>query len=248
MNIAVCISHVPDTAAKIKIGPDEKSIDPTGVTYIINPYDEFAVEEALKTKEKFGGEVVAISVGNDASKETIKKALAMGADKGILLKCETPLDSFAVAKALSDELKALNCDIVFMGKQSVDYDNSIVPQLTAEILGYNCVSVVTALKIENNKIVAERDIEGGKEVVETELPVIIGAQKGLNEPRYASLKGIMAAKKKIIEEKPVPVSANLTEVIKMSKPPAKQPGRILGTDSAAVHELVKLLHEEAKII
>ncbi len=248
MKIAVCVSHVPDTATKITIGSDNKSIDPSGVTYIINPYDEFAVEEALKTKEKLGGEVIVLSVGPENNKETIRKALAMGADSGILLKDENPRDSFAVAKALAEELKSLGAEIIFLGKQSVDYDNSITGQILSELLGYSCISVVVDLKIEGNKVIAEREIEGGREVVEAELPVIITAQKGLNEPRYASLKGIMAAKKKTIEEKPAAQANNLTEVIVMKKPPAKQPGRILGTDSTAVPELVKLLHEEAKVI
>ncbi len=248
MNIAVCVSHVPDTATRIVIGKDEKSIDQSGVTYIINPYDEFAVEEALKTKEKFGGEVIVISVGNDNCKETIRKALAMGADRGILLKDDNPRDSFSLAKILADEIKNQNCELVFMGKQSVDYDNSITGQITSELLGYSCITIVVDFKIETNKIIAEREIEGGKEVVESELPAVITCQKGLNEPRYASLKGIMAAKKKVIEEKPALHVDNLTEVLKMKKPAPKNPGRILGTDSSAVPELVKLLHEEAKVI
>ncbi len=248
MNIAVCVSHVPDTATRIVIGKDEKSIDTAGVTFIINPYDEFAVEEALKTKEKLGGEVIVFSVGGDSNKETIRKALAMGADRGILLKDDQPRDSFAVAKALADEIKNQNCELVFMGKQSVDFDNSITGQITSELLGYSCVTVVVDLKIEGNKIIAEREIEGGKEVIESELPAVITAQKGLNEPRYASLKGIMAAKKKIIEEKPAIKVENLTEIIKMKKPNAKNPGRILGTDSSAIPELVRLLREEAKVI
>jgi electron transfer flavoprotein beta subunit len=248
MKIAVCVSHVPDTATKVKIGPDGKTIDPSGVTYIINPYDEFAVEEALKTKDKTGCEVVVISLGSDANKETIRKALAMGADQGILLKKDGYYDSFSVAYALADEIKAQNCDLVFFGKQSVDYDNTITGQLTSEILGYNCVSVVVSLNVEGNKITAEREIEGGREVVETELPAIITAQKGLNEPRYASLKGIMASKKKVIEEKPAKGADNLTEIIKLTMPPTKQPGRIIGTDASAVPELVRLLREEAKVI
>jgi electron transfer flavoprotein beta subunit len=248
MNIAICVSHVPDTATKVKIGPDGKSIDHAGVTFIINPYDEFAVEEALKTKDKFGGEVTVISIGGPVIKETIMKALAMGADKGILLKDESVKDSFGIAKTLAEELKSKNYDIIFFGKQSVDYDDAITGQLTAELLGYNCISVVVDLKIENNKIIAEREIEGGREVVETELPAVITAQKGLNEPRYASLKGIMSAKKKIIEEKPALQTENLSDIIRMDKPPGKQPGRILGTDSSTVIELVKLLHEEVKII
>jgi len=250
MNIAVCISHVPDTAAKIKIGNDNKSIDPSGVTYIINPYDEFAVEEALKWKEKSGGDskVTVLSVGSDACKETIKKAFAMGADEGILIKDESPRDSIGIAKALSGEITSGKFDIVFCGKQSVDYDNNAVPQLLAEYLGFSCATVVVDLKLEENKITAEREIEGGREIVKLEFPAVIGAQKGLNEPRYASLKGIMAAKKKIITEKPAAAYEILTEIIKMHTPPAKQPGRILGTDASAVPELVRLLREEAKVI
>jgi electron transfer flavoprotein beta subunit len=248
MKIAVCVNHVPDTATKIKIGADGKSIDPAGVQFIINPYDEFAVEEALKTKDKSGGEVVVISLGTDANKETIRKALAMGADTGILLKAEGHKDSFSVAEALASEIKAQDSPLVFMGKQSVDYDNSIVGQLTAAILGYNCITVVVDLKIEGEKITAEREIEGGREIVETTLPVVITTQKGLNEPRYASLKGIMAAKKKTIEEKPVAIGSVLTEVIKLNKPEPKPAGRIVGTDVSAVPELVRLLREEAKLI
>jgi electron transfer flavoprotein beta subunit len=248
MKIAVCVNHVPDTAAKIKIGADGKSIDPAGVQYIINPYDEFAVEEALKAKEKSGGEVVAISLGSDANKETIRKALAMGADSGVLLKAEGFKDSLSVAKALAEEIKTQDCKLVFMGKQSVDYDDSIVGQLTASILNYNCVTVVVDLKIEDDKITAEREIEGGREVVQTSLPAIITAQKGLNEPRYASLKGIMAAKKKTIEEKPAAEVSPSSEVIKLIKPETKPAGRIVGTDVSAVPELVRLLREEAKVI
>lgn len=250
MKIAVCVSHVPDTATRIKIGSDRKSIDPTGVTYIINPYDEFAVEEALKTKEKIGGDslVYAISVGGDANKESVRKALAMGVDEGILLKDDKQRDSFGIAHALAAEIKSLGCELAFFGKQSVDYDNSITGQITAELLGYNCVPVVVDFKLDGSKITAEREIEGGREVVETELPAVITAQKGLNEPRYASLKGIMASKKKVIAEKPAAEFSNFTEIIDMNLPPSKQPGRILGTDSTAVAELVKLLHEEAKVI
>jgi electron transfer flavoprotein beta subunit len=231
MKIAVCVSHVPDTAAKINIGSDGKTIDPNGITYIVNPYDEFAIEEALKTKEKLGGEVVVISVGTDANKETLRKALAMGADSAVLLKDENQRDSFGIAKALAEEIKLQNAELVFFGKQSVDYDNSITGQLTAELLNYNSVSVVVNLNIEGNKITAEREIEGGKEVVETSLPAVITAQKGLNEPRYASLKGIMAAKKKTIEEKEAAAANLFVEVVEMKKPAPKQAGKILGSDS-----------------
>jgi len=250
MKIAVCVSHVPDTATRIKIGSDRKSIDPSGVTFIINPYDEYAVEEALKTKGKLGGDTVVyvLSVGGDANKETLRKTLAMGADEAVLLKDDNQRDSFGIAHALAEEIKSLGCELVFFGKQSVDFDNSITGQITAELLNYNCVPVVVDFKLDGNKITAEREIEGGREVIETELPAIISAQKGLNEPRYASLKGIMAAKKKNIIEKRAASSTDFTEVIEMSLPASKQPGRIIGTDSSAVAELVKLLREEAKVI
>ena len=249
MKIAVCVSHVPDTATKIKLGEDCKTIDSNGVTYVINPYDEIAVEEALKTKEQFGGEstVKVYSLGPENAKESIRKALAMGSDEGVLLKDDNERDSIGIATALADEIKNDGCDIVFCGKQSVDYDNSIIGQLVAEILDYSSISVVVDLKIDGTKVTAEREIEGGKEIVEADLPVVIAAQKGLNEPRYASLKGIMAAKKKTIEEKPATECNNLTEVVKMHLPPPKQPGRIIGTDGSAVPELVKLLREEAKV-
>jgi electron transfer flavoprotein beta subunit len=250
MKIAVCVSHVPDTATRIKVGSDEKDIDPAGVTYVINPYDEYAVEEALKTKEKLSddSEVIVISLGGDSSKETLRKALAMGADSGVLLKDENPRDSIGISKALAEEIKALGAELVFFGKQSVDYDNSITGQLTAELLNYSCISVAVEFNIDGNNITEEREIEGGREVVQTELPAIITCQKGLNEPRYASLKGIMAAKKKSIEEKPAADAEQMSEVIKMHMPQPKQPGRIIGDDSSAVQELVKLLREEAKVI
>lgn len=248
MKIAVCVSHVPDTAAKINIGSDGKTLDPNGVTFIVNPYDEFAVEEALITKEKIGGETVAISLGSVANKETLRKVLAMGIDNAVLLKDDSYRDSFSVAKALAEEIKAQNAELVFFGKQSVDFDNSVVGQLTAEILGYNCISVVVSFSLEGNKITCEREIEGGKEIVETTLPALITAQKGLNDPRYASLKGIMTAKKKEILEKQLAAANNSVEIISMKKPAPKQAGKILGTDATAVPELVRLLREEAKVI
>ncbi len=250
MKIAVCVSHVPDTATKVKVSQDGKTIDPAGVTYIINPYDEFAVEEALKTKEKLGGdsEVTVISVGASVNTETIRKALAMGVDKGVLLKDDNQRDSFGIAKALADEIKSIGAELVFFGKQSVDYDNSTTGQITAQLIDYNCITVVVKFDLDGNKISAEREIEGGKELVESQLPAIITCQKGLNEPRYASLKGIMAAKKKTIEEKPAAAFENNIETLKMHLPAPKQPGRILGTDASAVPELVRLLREEAKVI
>jgi electron transfer flavoprotein beta subunit len=248
MKLAACINHVPDTAAKIAIAADGKTIDKTGVTYVIGPYDEFAVEECLRLKEKNGGDVTVISLGGDVHKETLRKALAMGADKAVLLKDEGVRDSFGVARALADYLKELSPDMVFFGKQSVDYDDGAVGVMVAEMLGMPCVSVVVKLDVAAGTAIAEREIEGGREVIQTTLPAVITAQKGLNEPRYPSLKGIMGAKSKPIEERPAsPVTAK-TELIQMEKPPAKPAGRIVGTDVSAVPELIRLLHEEAKVI
>ncbi len=248
MKIAVCISHVPDTTTKVKIGSDGKSIDPSGVTYIINPYDEFGVEAALQAKEKHGGESIALCVGNESSKEVMRKAYAMGIDKGILIKSDAVMDSYSVARNLADVLKEIKPDIIFFGKQSIDYDDHQVYNLTAEMLGLPSVSVVVGLTIDNGKVTAEREIEGGKEIVEADLPCVIAAQRGLNNPRYPNLKGIMQAKSKTIEERQPTCNENKTEIIAMTLPKPKAKGKIIGNDVSAVPELVKLLREEAKVI
>ncbi|CUS86183.1 electron transfer flavoprotein subunit beta/FixA family protein [Candidatus Kryptobacter tengchongensis] len=249
MKIAVCVNRVPDTETRVKIGADGKTIDKTGVNYILNPYDEFAVEEALRVKEKFGGEVIIISLGGAENAEVIRKALAMGADKGILLKDDSQRDTFSIAKALSEVLREISPDIIFFGKQSIDYDDQAMPSLVGEFLGLPSITVVVKLEIKDDgTVIAEREIEGGREKVQGKLPIIIGAQRGLNEPRYPSLKGIMAAKSKPIEEREAPKFENKTEVIEMLLPPPKKPGRIIGTDASAVPELVRLLKEEAKVI
>ncbi len=248
MKIAVCVSQVPDTTTKVKVGSDGKTIDPAGVTYIINPYDEFAVEAALQLKEKHGGETIVVSVGKESNKEAIKKAFAMGIEKGILVKSESEMDSYSVARNLADVLKEINPDIICFGKQSIDYDDSQVGQLVAEMLSIPSISVVVSINVDGSKITCEREIEGGKEVVEASLPVAISAQRGLNNPRYPNLKGIMQAKSKPIEEKQPTYTENKTEILKMSLPHAKPKGKIVGTDVSAVPELVRLLREEAKVI
>lgn len=248
MKLAACINHVPDTAAKINVAADRMSIDKTGVTYVINPYDEFAIEECLRLKEKNGGDVTVISLGGDVHKESLRKALAMGVDKAVLLKDDSVRDSFGVARGLADYLKEISPDVVFFGKQSVDSDDGAVGVMVAEMLGLPSVSVVVKLEVAGGKAVAEREIEGGREVVETTLPAVFTAQKGLNDPRYPSLKGIMAAKSKPIEERALTPFAAKATLVQMQKPPAKPAGRVIGTDASAVPELVRLLHEEAKVI
>ena len=248
MKIVVCINHVPDTETKIRVGSDGVSIDKAGVNYMLSPYDEFAVEEALRIKEKFGGEVTVMSLGGDAHKETLRKALAMGVEKAVFLKDDSTRDSFSVAKALAEELKSMSPDVILFGKQSIDYDDAQVGTTVAELLGLPSVAVVVKLEIQDGKVKCEREIEGGHEVVETKLPGVFLAQKGLNEPRYPSLKGIMAAKTKPILEKAASPAEIRVEALRMKKPPAKSAGKIVGTDKAAVPELIRLLREEAKVI
>lgn len=248
MRFIVCINHVPDTETKVRVGSDGKTIDRSGVNYILNPYDEFAIEAALQLKEKFGGETIVLSLGGDSHKETLRKALAMGIEKAILLKDESIRDSYSVAFALSDSLKRIQPDCVLFGKQSIDYSNELIPGIVAEMLGFSSVSVVVKIEVLNGKLRCHREIEGGHEVVETQFPVVLSTQKGLNEPRYPSLKGIMSAKTKPIEElTPLSVPSKV-EVQSMYPPPPKQPGRIIGTGATTVSELIRLLREEAKII
>lgn len=248
MNIFVCVSHVPDTTTKVQVGGDGKKIDSSGVTYILNPYDEYAVEAGLQLKEARGGEVTVVCVGPETVRETIRKALAMGADKGLHVVCESR-DSFGTARAIADALKDRAADVVFVGRQSIDYDGWQMAGLLGEMLGIPSVSTVTKLDIaEDGGISAVRDIEGGSENIVSKLPAVISAQKGLNDPRYPKLQGIMAAKRKPIEDVTPDPYENRVEVLEMTKPPIKSAGRIVGEGPGAVKELVRLLHEEAKVI
>jgi len=228
MKIAVCIKRVPDSETRVKIAADGKSLDEAGVKFILNPYDEFAVEEALRRKEKAGaGEVVVIALGPAAAQETIRTTLAMGADRGILLQTDRiPTDGLEVAKALAAELKGAGFDLIL------------------------CVTTVAHLEIEGMKGVAEREIEGGVEVVEFPLPAVLTTDKGLNEPRYPALKGIMAAKKKPLDVKPATLGAGggALEILALTPPPERKEGKIVGAGPAAVPELVRLLREEAKVL
>ncbi len=252
MRIAVCIKRVPDSETRVKIGSDGKRIDEAGVKFVLNPYDEFAVEEALQRKEKSGaGEVAVICLGPAAAQETIRTALAMGADRGVLLQTETvPADGFVTAQALAAELKAggWGGDLILFGKMAIDDYNHQVGPMVAELLGLPCVTAVAHLDIDGLKGVAEREIEGGIEVVEFPLPAVLTADKGLNEPRYPALKGIMAAKKKPLELKPVQLAGGGIEVLALMPPPERKEGKIVGEGPGAVPELVRLLREEAKVL
>ena len=250
MKIAVCIKRTPDTETRVRIAADGASLDETGVKFILNPYDEFAVEEALQRRDKAGaGEVVAIALGPDAAQETIRGALAMGADRGVLLKAEkVPADALAVARAIAAEVKDGGYDLVLFGKMAVDDYNHAVGPMVAELLGLPCVTAISKLELEGGRGTAEREIEGGVEVVEFALPAVLTAEKGLNTPRYPALKGIMAAKKKPIEAKPAALGAGRVQVSALTLPPERKAGRIVGEGPDAVPELVRLLRTEAKVL
>ncbi len=250
MKIAVCVKRVPDSETRVKIASDGRSLDEAGVKFVLNPYDEFAVEEALRRKERAGaGEVVVLSLGPAAAQETIRTALAMGADRAVLLQSERiPADGLETAKALAAELKDGGYDLILFGKMAIDDYNHQVGPMVAELLSLPCVTSVAHLELEGARGVAEREIEGAMEVVEFPLPAVLTTDKGLNEPRYPALKGIMAAKKKPLEVKPVSPGQGGVEVLAMLPPPVRTEGKIVGEGPAAVPELVRLLREEAKVL
>jgi len=246
----VCIKQVPDTETRVKVAGDGRSLDPAGVTMILNPYDEFAVEQALRVKEQLGaGEVVAVCVGGAGVQPTLRNVLAMGADRALHLKTDAPApDSLAVARAIAEAIRPLEPGLVWLGKQAVDDDAAQVGPMLATLLGRPCVTVVAAFELAGPVARVEREIEGGREQVEVPLPAVFTAEKGLNEPRYASLKGIMAAKKKPIEERAVDLGSPALERLALELPPPRKPGRIVGEGVAAVPELVRALREEAKVL
>ena len=249
MKIAVCLKRVPDTTAKIVIAADGKSIDESGVKFVPNPYDEFALEEAIKLKETAGaGETTVIGLGGDASAETLRTALAMGIDKAVLLQSPGSIDGYEVARALAADLKAGGYDLILFGKMAVDDYNHQVGAMVAEILELPCITTVAHLRIEGGNVEAEREIEGGIEVVTCSLPAVLTADKGLNNPRLPSLKGIMAAKKKPLETKPVSLGGGSLELVGLALPPERPAGKIVGEGPDAVTTLVNLLRTEAKVL
>jgi len=255
----VCIAQVPDTEARIKIASGNRRIDEAGLKFIVSPYDEFALEEAIRIKEAKGGDVMVIAFGPDRVQLALRECLARGANKAMHVKGEVAdADSLGIAKVLAAAVKSVPHDIVFFGKQGVGTDNSLVGPMVAEFLGYPQVNVVTHLEVGEGKLTAHREIEGAEEIIEAATPAVITAQKGLNEPRYASLKGIMAAKKIAIDSKSISdlgltdseiVNQRVT-VVSLELPPEKSGGRkIDGADpAAAAKEIVRYMKEEAKAL
>ena len=259
MKIIVCMKQVPDTEARIRIGPEGNAIVEADVNWIVSPYDEFAVEEALKIKEAKGGEVILVCVGPDRAQSALRSGLAMGADSAVHLKDPAfdAADTLGTARILAAAIRTLGpFDLVLAGQQGVGGDNSQIPGLLAELLDLPQVTVAVKIDVQDGKAVVEREIEGAHETWETSLPAVISAQKGLNEPRYASLKGIMAAKKKpisVVDAAALGLGADAlapkAKVVALELPPPRPPIRMIeGDPDTQAKELLRLLHEEAKVI
>jgi electron transfer flavoprotein beta subunit len=262
VDIVVLLKQVPDTEALIQIADDKASIKTEDVKWVINPYDEFAVEEALRIKENHGGKVTILTMGPARAVEAIRTALAMGADEGVLI--DDPAaqgsDALGTAKVLAAALKQMDYDLIIAGQRAVDVDGYQVPGAVAEGLGIALVSMVIKEEISDGKITCERTVEGGTVVVEADLPAVFTTQRGINEPRYASLPGIMKAKKKPLAQKSLTdLGVDASEVgeasakcriMSLTFPPERSPGRIIEgeTAEAKAAELVRLLAEEAKVI
>jgi electron transfer flavoprotein beta subunit len=256
VKIVVCVKQVPDTETRIRVAGAK--VAENDVNWVVSPYDEFALEEALKIKEAKGGEVVLLSLGPERVVSALRNGLAMGADSAVHLKDPKfdEADTLGIAQALAAAVKAMAPELVLAGQQGVGGDNSQVPGLLAELLDWPQVTVAVKVEIQDGKAVVEREIEGAHETWETTLPAVISAQKGLNEPRYASLKGIMAAKKKMIETKDAAALglsaetlAPKTRVTAMEMPPSRGAVKMIEGDAETQSkELLRLLHEEAKVI
>jgi electron transfer flavoprotein beta subunit len=258
MKIAVCIKAVPDTETKIVIAPDKIDIDKNGVRFIASPYDEFAIEEALRLKEKHGGETTAFSLGGSEVTEVLRDALARGLDAAAHLQDDafSKLDPLSTAKVLAAAIREGGFDLILCGQQGVGGDNNQVPAILAELLNLPQATVVVKLEIEGDRFKAEREIEGAHEIIEGSLPAVISTQKGLNEPRYPSIKGVMAARRKEIIVKDAAALGMADELQErklklreMSLPPARPQGKKIEGDAAAqAKSLVELLRNEAKVI
>lgn len=258
MKIFVCVKQVPDTETKVKFLPDNSAVDPQGIKWILNPYDEYAVEEAVKFKEKNpSAQVFVLTLGpKQRVSEVLRTALAMGADEGILIDAPTDVDSYATAKCLAKVIQAEGSpDLIYTGKLAIDDNGNTVGPMLAEFLKIPHVSVVSKIEYLGTSLKVERDVDGGaKEVFEISLPCLVTANKGLNTPRYASLPGIMKAKKKVLKEYafsqldlgPSDIKVKQTA---FSFPADKSPVKMIsGNADAQVTELVKLLRDDAKVL
>jgi electron transfer flavoprotein beta subunit len=257
LKIFVLLKRTFDTEEKITMSGGK--INEDGAEFIINPYDEYAVEEAIQVRDAHGGEVTVISVGNEDSEKQLRTALAMGADKAALINIEDDVenrDQFTTAKVLSEYLEDKEADLILAGNVAIDGGSGQVGPRVAGMLGIPFVTTITKLEIDGKNVTVTRDVEGDSEVIETTLPLLVTAQQGINEPRYPSLPGIMKAKKKPFDEfelddldlEEEDVEAK-TKTIEIYLPAKKEAGKVLSGDlQDQVKELVQLLHTEAKVI
>ena len=248
MKILVCISNVPDTTSKINFTDDDTKFDSQGVQFVINPNDEFGLTRAMWFKEKQGATVHVATVGELSVEPTMRKALAIGADEAIRVNAH-PSDGYFVAIQLAEVVKNGNYDLIIAGRESIDYNGGMVPGIMAELLDMSFVNTCIGLEIDGDKATVVREIDGGKETISTQLPLIIGGQKGLVEEtdlRIPNMRGIMMARqKKLSVVEPTDISA-ATEDVKYEKPAPK--GEVKLVDASDIDQLVELLHQEAKVI
>jgi electron transfer flavoprotein beta subunit len=251
VKILVTVKRVPDPNATIKVRPDGSGIVTDNLKYVVNPFDEIGIEEALRIKEKVSGtEVVLVSVGGKVATEQLRTGLAMGADRAILVVSEAELEPVAVARILKKIIETEAPTMVMMGKQAIDDDSNAAGQMLAELLGWPQATFASKLVLADDQksAVVTREVDGGLEEIQVEIPAVITADLRLNEPRYASLPGIMKARKKELKEIPVAdLGIDVTprlRVVKLSPPPKRQAGKRV----ESVQELVNLLHTEAKVI
>lgn len=248
MKILVCISHVPDTTSKINFTNGDAEFDTNGVQFVINPNDEFGLTRAIWFKEKQGAHVTVVNVGGADTEATIRKALAIGADEAIRVNA-VPTDGFAVAKQLAEVVKAGSYDVVICGKESLDYNGGMVPGMLASLLGFNFVNSCVGVEVDGSNATLVREIDGGKETLTTNLPLVIGGQKGIVEEkdlRIPNMRGIMTARTKALNVlEPVAADAK-TKAVKFEKPAPKSAVKLISPDN--LDELINLLHNEAKVI
>jgi len=249
LNITVCLKRAPDTETRIRIQDGGTQIDPGGVKFVMSPYDEFAMEAALRLTEASGeGEVVALTLGDAASQETLRSALAMGADRALLLSGDVTMDGLATARSLAAELAEADPPLILFGVKAADDDQQQVGPMVATLMGRPCATGVSSFEVVDGTVVCKREVEGGTERIELPLPAVLTVTKGAFEPRYASLKGIMAAKRKPLEEKDAQAMPTRMTLERLEYPPAREEGRIVGEGPEAVQELVRLLRDEANAL
>jgi electron transfer flavoprotein beta subunit len=250
MRIAVAIKRVADMETRFRIGASGKGVDEAGVKFDMGDFDSYAVEVALQLREKRGtGEVVVMSLGPDSVQEVLRKAMSMGADRAVQLKADAvPADGLAIARALAAELQGSGYDLILFGKTALDSAAGVVGQMTGELLGLPVVTAASKLEIGDGRGTARRELEGAAELLEFPLPAVVTIDEGIARPRYPSLKGIMAAKKKPLESKPAQLGEQRVTISKMELPPERAAGRIVGEGAGAVTELVRLLRTEAKVL